>query len=378
MKRHWKIILILQILSLRCFSQDLILNGTFADINICTEYIKPCSPEAWRLTSPYLPTFYQNTLNNLVSIVVYSSSFPDRRTYLESRLGDTLILGEKYRFSMDVAPDGILLNKIGVCLSDTLIQTETDVLLNKAPEIEFEDNKKLIHNKRSNLWIHLEKDFVASGKSIFIIIGSFEPDKNRITKKIKGGTSPNGLCSYFVDNIKLVSINNSHKDSEIELVKGIIYSQNDRHPVPEFLFEIPFGYYKLSDSIIEKTALIDTIQLFDDLLFEFDSFEPSQYLIQTVDSIFKIIKCSIDSIMVVGHTDDIGTDIYNDGLSKKRAESVADYIKSLDILPNERILFSGIGSRQPIATNLTSEGRYKNRRVEIIIKYKSAANTRYQ
>ena len=61
---------------------------------------------------------------------------------------------------------------------------------------------------------------------------------------------------------------------------------------------------------------------------------------------------------------------YNIELSNKRAGSVANYIRSLNIIGFRNVAFDGMGSKLPIATNLTSEGRSKNRRVEIIIKYK--------
>ncbi|MGB5701149.1 OmpA family protein [Muriicola sp.] len=69
-------------------------------------------------------------------------------------------------------------------------------------------------------------------------------------------------------------------------------------------------------------------------------------------------------ILVEGHTDSAGTDEYNLGLSKLRAESVTNYLISQG-LDSSRFTTKWYGEAQPVADNATSEGKSKNRRVEI-------------
>ena len=69
-------------------------------------------------------------------------------------------------------------------------------------------------------------------------------------------------------------------------------------------------------------------------------------------------------IDVYGHTDSTGSDAINDPLSRNRAEAVANYLSSHGVA-SARIGTQGFGSRQPIASNDTPDGRAKNRRVEI-------------
>lgn len=69
---------------------------------------------------------------------------------------------------------------------------------------------------------------------------------------------------------------------------------------------------------------------------------------------------------VVGHTDSTGPADFNQALSVRRAQSVADYLMSREVIP-ERLVVTGRGASQPIATNDTSEGRTLNRRVEIVL-----------
>ena len=70
---------------------------------------------------------------------------------------------------------------------------------------------------------------------------------------------------------------------------------------------------------------------------------------------------------VVGHTDSTGSTTYNQGLSERRARSVADYISTRGVI-RPRINIGGYGETQPIASNANEAGRQQNRRVEIFIR----------
>ncbi|MEN1783776.1 MAG: OmpA family protein [Bacteroidota bacterium] len=72
------------------------------------------------------------------------------------------------------------------------------------------------------------------------------------------------------------------------------------------------------------------------------------------------------NILVEGHTDSAGPEDYNMGLSQKRAESVTQYLVAQGISPN-RFTTKWYGEAQPRASNETSEGKAKNRRVELAI-----------
>ena len=82
------------------------------------------------------------------------------------------------------------------------------------------------------------------------------------------------------------------------------------------------------------------------------------------DLVGKIKDINLEVIIAVGHTDSVGTDAYNQRLSVRRAESVKAYLVSKGIEKN-RVYTEGKGEKQPVADNKTSEGRAKNRRVEI-------------
>ncbi|MEH6577822.1 MAG: OmpA family protein [Amphritea sp.] len=70
-------------------------------------------------------------------------------------------------------------------------------------------------------------------------------------------------------------------------------------------------------------------------------------------------------VRVTGHTDSIGSDAYNQLLSEKRAQSIAQYLKNHSFLADNEIRVHGAGENLPIASNDTSDGRRRNRRVEM-------------
>ncbi|HYE70181.1 MAG TPA: OmpA family protein [Aquabacterium sp.] len=82
------------------------------------------------------------------------------------------------------------------------------------------------------------------------------------------------------------------------------------------------------------------------------------------DLVGKVKDINLEVIIAVGHTDSVGTDQYNQRLSVRRAEAVKAYLVSKGIEKN-RVYTEGKGEKQPVADNKTSEGRAKNRRVEI-------------
>ena len=71
-------------------------------------------------------------------------------------------------------------------------------------------------------------------------------------------------------------------------------------------------------------------------------------------------------ITIYGHTDNTGSDAVNERLSKQRAQSVLDYLKSCGISEG-RMTSEGMSYHMPVASNETAEGRAQNRRVEVYI-----------
>ncbi len=71
-------------------------------------------------------------------------------------------------------------------------------------------------------------------------------------------------------------------------------------------------------------------------------------------------------IYVIGHTDSRGSEAYNQKLSEKRAQAVADALRQHLNVSETRIIAQGSGESDLVASNQTEEGRAQNRRVDII------------
>ncbi|RYF91919.1 MAG: OmpA family protein [Chitinophagaceae bacterium] len=86
-----------------------------------------------------------------------------------------------------------------------------------------------------------------------------------------------------------------------------------------------------------------------------------------LDKMIKIFNEYPDTdLLIEGHTDDVGKDEYNLGLSQRRAEAVANYLRNTSIAGN-RLITKWYGEAQPIADNATAESKALNRRVEFVI-----------
>lgn len=105
----------------------------------------------------------------------------------------------------------------------------------------------------------------------------------------------------------------------------------------------------------------------NDVLFAFNKSDLTPAARSELDSLMaKLQNADVVSIKVVGHTDSVGSDAYNQALSERRASSVADYLLSQGLAPN-KLTSEGKGESEPIADNESEEGRAKNRRVELHI-----------
>jgi OOP family OmpA-OmpF porin len=122
-------------------------------------------------------------------------------------------------------------------------------------------------------------------------------------------------------------------------------------------------------SVKPEPAQSEVITLNDagDVLFAFNQADLTPAAKSQLDSLMpKLQSADVVSIKVIGHTDNIGSDAYNQALSERRASSVAAYLLSQGLAPN-KLTSEGKGQSQPVADNETEEGRAKNRRVELHI-----------
>src|SRR5262249_2963570 len=103
-----------------------------------------------------------------------------------------------------------------------------------------------------------------------------------------------------------------------------------------------------------------------DVLFDFGKYELKPEAREKLAKLSGIILAHPGlKLAVEGHTDNVGGDETNQKLSEKRAETVRTYVVEQG-LPEASVTSQGFGKTSPVADNATTEGRKKNRRVEII------------
>ena len=101
--------------------------------------------------------------------------------------------------------------------------------------------------------------------------------------------------------------------------------------------------------------------------FETNSSDIKSGFHSTMDKVADVVvRYGKTTLTVVGHTDDVGSNAYNQALSERRALSVAQYLESKRV-NSMRLATAGKGETQPRSTNSTEAGRQENRRVEIYL-----------
>ncbi len=103
---------------------------------------------------------------------------------------------------------------------------------------------------------------------------------------------------------------------------------------------------------------------FSPIYFDHDKSEIKPEFYEYLNKLARILEGLHDlRLLVVGHTDAVGTDEYNIGLSERRAKAIKDYFLKQGI-ENEKLEIDFKGKRMPIDTNKTPEGKSRNRRVD--------------
>lgn len=144
---------------------------------------------------------------------------------------------------------------------------------------------------------------------------------------------------------------------------------NPGYPFYSENFQIEKSYTVLSpylkDIALQK-ADVGTVVVLKNIFFDFDKSDLQPASFVELDVLVDYLTHNKVNIEIGGHTDNQGTDEYNDRLSDERAKAVYEYLLSHGIAA-DRLSYRGYGKRQPIADNNTEEGRAANRRTEFKI-----------
>jgi outer membrane protein OmpA-like peptidoglycan-associated protein len=173
------------------------------------------------------------------------------------------------------------------------------------------------------------------------VIGAVAYDKNRTKGALigaVGGALAGGAIGRYMDDQK----RDLEKNLAQEIKSGVAKVE------------------KLPNDVVRVTMTNQTA-------FDTDSIQIKPGFHSTMDKLADVVvRYNKTSLTVVGHTDNVGSDSYNQKLSEQRALSVARYLEGKRV-HSMRLATSGKGESQPVASNGSESGRQANRRVEIYV-----------
>lgn len=152
--------------------------------------------------------------------------------------------------------------------------------------------------------------------------------------------------------------------------KLILYKTTDPFPNEEKNQESHHWFELLSQDLKKGLKAPDIRKkerenfVFKPIYFDYDKSDIKPEFYEFLNEMIHVVEGHTDlRVKVTGNTDSDGSDVYNDGLSQRRAQAIIDYFisKGLDA---DRLEFDFKGEKNPVDTNKTAEGRQKNRRVD--------------
>lgn len=354
------------------YSQNLIANGSFEDANLCTEFQKYCAPEAWVATSGQA-NYYFGDMSiafdgyHYVGLAAGSVNRRGVRNFIRTQLLCGLRKGHQYVVEFYVRAANKVLDSIGVYFS------QEDFLYEQR---NFRDIKSVYWYVRNGAalsqptakWQKAQFVYTAAGNEAFITIGMFKRTDH--TGAIKPDFQDEYL--FLLDKISVTPADSKEKScAEAERERWRIYKEDDRHNLLEKKIQYqlkhpPVPRPKLALTRTAAVQHIDTLVI-PDIFFVTASYELSKKSYELLDNFAGRLRGHMDSVVVSGHTDSIGNLDYNKELSLNRAVSVKQYLMTKMPSLGVNFIARGYAYLRPIASNRTSSGRKKNRRVEILV-----------
>lgn len=121
------------------------------------------------------------------------------------------------------------------------------------------------------------------------------------------------------------------------------------------------------DAEVKRVGEGIVIEFKEKVLFGFNRADLSATAQSNLDKLINVLQKYPDTnIEIIGHTDNVGSDEYNQGLSERRASSVSSYLRNKGV-SSSRVTTKGMGESDPKVSNDTESGRAENRRVEFVI-----------
>ncbi|WP_405368276.1 OmpA family protein [Nonlabens sp. Asnod2-A12] len=370
MKSNLASVLFVFLITNICFSQNLVLNGSFEETVTCANDLEQFNKNVkfWNVPTSGSSDLFNacadfedvQASNNYQGNQLpfegenyagcYFYGIDDYREYIQGQLSEPLVVGSTYKISFQVSladNSDMALKDVQILFSDSKIKSwgtfhiSSKRIRNKKTklfQIEL-SNGDYLNDKES--WIELSKEFTATEAASHLTIGNFRSNKQTDIKKQRFIPKIR-KAYYYIDHVQLIRI-----DPPIEIEKP-------KTVVKEMQLE-------------ESTFKLNSIYTLKSVLFDFDKATLIEKTTQELDELVTYLKSHLDlKVTINGHTDYLGNAAYNQKLSEDRAKSVANYLINKGI-SKHRINYRGYGESQPIDPNEPEDAQAKNRRVEFVL-----------
>ncbi len=231
---------------------------------------------------------------------------------------------------------------IGILLTDRELAVNTKKTLTKKhwfgsgiKDYNYLEFKGENYWQQTRKWVKVEVRFRAKGTERFLIVGNFKPNARTMVRETTRSAKRGAY--YYIDSFDIT-----------EIAEAPLLAKN------EFL-------------VGSSPLALNKSHRFENVLFEFDRYMLLDSAKADIKKVFSYLEHNSDlHIQIDGHTDNIGSALYNRTLSDHRCQAVVEYLLQLG-LSKERISWRAHGGAEPIADNRTDEGRKLNRRVEFVL-----------
>ena len=287
-------------------------------------------PKSWSAVGFGKVKSYQGSSHAGITVYGCDKGKPHCREYVQVQLTEPLVPGQRYGFTCMLAhlEKSVLVRNIGLWFSEHEIDEGAHEPILKEPILSLDrflpsDGK----------WYRWSGQFVAGKTASYLLIGNFKTDEDSQVKMPYRSDIRYGY--YYLDDVRLFKI-------------------------PPIVIPPPLDS-TLANFVPRPGEMVTLSRIY----FEYDrtDFMP-RALIQLDQLLAFLHKYPTMHVEIIGHTDNMGTDEYNQDLSMRRSAAVVNWLVKKGI-SRSRLTSSGFGSKQPVTTNATSLGRSQNRRVEI-------------
>jgi len=348
------------------FGQNLLVNGSFEDENICTEYHEPCAPEGWFGNTGGFKNYFVDSAfaydgTHYLAIEAGRTRNKYSRSYTRSQLLCSLRPGNKYRVQFFMKAPTDILDSIGVYF------TPYDFIFDKNSLQKIDPTAYVIDQNKPDAgnhnWQKITFTYTAKGDEKYLTIANFSK------RDINGET---GLASepHFFAYLDAVSLTPMNPDERLcgdwEKARIAIYQMDDRH---EF-FERYIRFYRSQNKIATPPKLSLT-RIFKSakLVLNDELFIPGRGNLQnngftTLDNFCNSLSSqAVDYAEIGSYTDTTGSIYASDEISTQRAALVKEYVRRKFKMEEKNIKVNGSQKGQVVVGTT----KPKRRTIEILL-----------